>query len=265
MERGARQLTPGDVQQSAMLPPIDIPGAVSLSGFPRDRTVRMWIDWAADHGFRGVAIDGATPGMRARELNRSARRDLASLLRRRELDFAGVDLWIPAAHFVSPEHQDRAHAATVGAIEFARELASLCGNRGAVVSVSLPHGEAGASLDGLRERALLCDVTLADHVWPPRAATDGLEIGLDPATALLAGADPAVELPRISDRLGCVRLSDANSAGRATVGEGRLDLEAFRMSIVGVNWRSSVLIDVRGLEDCAAGAVRALALWAGQA
>ncbi len=245
------------------LPSAPIPAALSLAGLPRDRSVRDWIEWTADQGFRGVALDGMAAGARARDLGRGARRDLASLLRRRELSFLGVDLWIPAAHFASPEHQDRAFAATIGAIELARDLATLNGDADPVLSVCFPAADDLVIRKEIDDAAMGAGVMCANHAWP-FALEDGANIGLDPATVLLAGQDPATELLRCAGKLGCVRLSDADQSGRAAVGSGRLEIDAFRMAMMGVNWRRPLLIDVRGLADGGAAAKDALRRWAGQ-
>lgn len=259
----ARQGASRGVQQSAMLPLFTTPAAVSLAGLARDRSARDWIAWAADKGFRGVAIDGTAPGVRARELGRGARRDLASLLRRRELPFVGIDLWIPPAHFSSHEHQDRAVGAVERAIDLARDLATLTGDREPVLSVSFPASENSAIRSDLVERALNAGVVCADHAWPIDAEVESTRVGIDPATLLLAGADPGAELPRYAGRLGCVRLSDADQSGRAPVGSGRLDVDAYRAAALGVNWQAPVVIDVRGLNDGDGAAKPALALWTG--
>src|SRR5690606_13026801 len=89
------------------------PAALSIAGVRDDPALkgagpRAPIEAAAKAGFRAVALDASAAGLRPRDLDRSARRDLAALLRRLELAFAGLDLWIPPEHFASPEHADRA-------------------------------------------------------------------------------------------------------------------------------------------------------------
>ena len=77
------------------------PLSLSLAGLtPREGVAmepRAAIEWAAGLGYRAVQLDGAAAGVRARDLDRSGRRDLAALLRRLQLGFSGLDLWIPPA------------------------------------------------------------------------------------------------------------------------------------------------------------------------
>ncbi|MEZ6163399.1 MAG: hypothetical protein R3B67_03075 [Phycisphaerales bacterium] len=66
--------------------------AVSTCGF--DPSPRVTIETIATLGHRAVALDVTVPELRPRNLSRSARRDLAALLRKAELELAGLDLWI---------------------------------------------------------------------------------------------------------------------------------------------------------------------------
>lgn len=250
-----------------MFEPFQPDGAISLAGLPREHGLRQHIEWASNAGFRSLVMDGAAPGARARDLDRGARRDLAATLRRRELGFAGVDLWIPTRHFESPDHQDRAVDATVKAIELVRDLASLVGRSTAVLSVALPEDVDPGIANVIAGHAARDGVTIADHTIRSEetesSASHSLKRGLDPATELLAGRDPATSLLNDIGRIACVRLSDADQAGRAALGEGRLDLEAYRIALQGVNWRQSVVIDVRGLPQSASAAEAALQCWEG--
>lgn len=115
---------------------------------PWSRGVRSAIGWVAGVGFRSVHLDAAAPEIRARDLDRSGRRDLAAAVRRASLGFTGLDLWIPAEHFEPGEHADRAHAALLGAIDLAADLRGLVPTGDvsrAVVSVTLPTAYAGAT------------------------------------------------------------------------------------------------------------------------
>lgn len=269
--------------------------AVSLARLSRDRSSRDWIEWAADAGFAGVAIDAMAPGCRARELDRSARRELAALLRRRELALVGVDLWIPASHFLAGNHADRAMSATLGAIELAGELQSLVGGpMGPVLSMVLPseqgrergpesdrrrsqpatpappHQEGDSNISQMaalwREAASRAGVRIADHAPNRHQAGDAqpddpIGVGIDPASVLLRGADPAAEVIRAGEQLRSVRLSDADSAGRCAVGDGALDIRQLRLAIMRVHWRGVVTVDLRGVGEPVAAAVRARELW----
>ena len=247
-----------------MLEPI--PLSVSLAGLdpspglPWSGSVRAPIAWASGLGIGMVRLDGAAPGLRARELDRAARRDLAGLLRRRELGFSGIDLWIPERHFSDPERVDRAVSACAEAAQLAGELAGLLGTGPASVSVQLPAQPQAGVIHAIEQAAERGGVSIADH-GPKGAEREGVVgAGLDPASALLRGEDP--ESIAASGALVSARLSDADDAGRRPVGDqGRLDVRAYGVSLSVGGYTRDVVIDLRGLvaqDQCAR---RAAQLW----
>lgn len=205
--------------------------------------------------------------MRARELDRSARRDVAALLRRLELDLTGLDLWLPGEHLLDPAHVDRAVAAVTGAIGLAAELAPLVGGGGRVVSLMLPPKIGADVLAQIVGEADRQGVRLADHAWPPRAvegvmaATVG--VGLDPAAVALAGESIGDAAARVSDRVVSARLCDLSSAGRVLPGsaDGRLDVLAYRVALSLAPGVVPVVVDVRGLAEQDAAARRMVETW----
>lgn len=228
---------------------------------------RAPIEWAAAAGFRHVTLDAAAPGLRPRELDRSARRDLAALLRRLELTPAGFDLWIPTSHFTDPAHADRAVAAVAAAIDLASDLVTLCAGH-AVVSLTLPRDDLPtATRDTLISHADARHATLADHAWPPpeTATHDALAVGLDPATLLLAGDNPAKAAARLGPRLAVARLSDASEVARVEPGsrEGRLNDLAYVVALETAKYPRPLVLDTRGLPSPAESARRALRWWTG--
>ena len=81
------------------LPPMQhLPLAPTLA--PLGEQPRAALARLSKLGFRHVQLDATQPGLRPRELDRSARRHLAATLRRPEDSPIGVDLWVPASHFV---------------------------------------------------------------------------------------------------------------------------------------------------------------------
>lgn len=226
---------------------------------------RAPLEWAAVAGFRHVTLDASAPGLRPRELDRSARRDLAALLRRLELSLVGIDLWIPTAHFTDAAHTDRAVTAIAAALDLAADLTTLSGGD-RVVSVSLPRdGLATTVRDALISHADRRHATLADHTWPPADAPthDALAVGLDPAALLLAGDNPAKAAARLGARLALARLSDASEVCRVEPGgtQGRLNDLAYTVALTTAKYARPLVLDTRGLPDPADAALRALRWW----
>jgi hypothetical protein len=161
-------------------------GEAAVPTSPRAR-----LEWAATLGFEAVRLDGAEPGLRARDLDRSARRDLASLLRRLEVSFGGIDLWIPASHFSDPAHLARALTAVLAAIELCGDLARLAeGARDATLSIRWPEAGDPGALEEIRARAETVGVAIALRAKPGVQLPEGFGEDLDPAAVLAAGGGP---------------------------------------------------------------------------
>lgn len=267
-----------------------IPLSLALLGVAEPEGLRAQIEWAAKlHAdrpgapdeasdeagrFRALQLNAAAPECRPRLLGRSARRDLAALLRRSELSCSGVDLFIPPDHLTDPAHSDRALSALLDAIDFAAEMAELT-RGGPVLSTLLPDAEDAAApvnsaLSALRERASSQGVRIADCRWPlakrHEPADSPIGVGVDVAQVLLDGSilgDPAREVSRLGPRVVSIRVSDASASGRAEVGSrgGRLDVLALSVAAATGGYRGSAVVDVRGLRDAARGATAALAAW----
>ena len=228
---------------------LSLAGLPHREGAPWSPPPRAAIEWAARLTYRAVQLDGAAPGLRPRELDRSARRDLASLLRRLELRFSGIDLWIPTAHFTDPAQVDRAVQAAAQALDLAAELAQLDGSGKGVVSLALPEKPAPGALAAL---AAACDrsgASIADHAWPPREPHGAIGVGIDPAAALMAGVDPAQEALRLPGAPVSARLSDVGPAGRIPAGRGRLDLLQYEVALVTRGYAGPLIVDLRGVPD----------------
>lgn len=258
-----------------MIDGISPPLSLALAGVTARAGVRAQIEWAASLRFRGVQLNAAAPDARPRDLGRSARRDLASILRRNELRCSGVDLWLPPEHLLDPAHSDRALGAIVDAIAFAGELAELTDGQ-AVLSLVLPSpGSPGvdAMFNAVREACTERGVRVADHRWPQWLATDKpslklidtegtpIGVGLDPAAIFIAEGpigDPSVAAARLGHRVAAARLSDCNLVGRCAVGApgGRLDRLAYSVSLMTAGYRGHLVVDLRGVPDqeAAAGA-----------
>jgi hypothetical protein len=208
--------------------------AVAVAGLPA-RAGSAWgvstpdaAAWIRDQRVRGIALDAARPDCRARDLGRSARRDLAAMLRRTELELTAIDLFIPPEHYTDPARDGRAFETVQQTAMLAVELARLVGGRSRpVVSItlpeSLPEHERG-SLTAVFEKY---GAIGADHTPGAPAPSAWLGAGIDPAACFLAGADPAKRATEPG--VVALRLSNLNATGRCPVNAegGRLDLLAY--------------------------------------
>lgn len=254
-------------------------GGEGESGTPSDP--RSLIEWAASLGYRAVQLDATAAGLRPRELDRSARRDLAAILRRLELGLSGLDLWIPPKHYTDPARAPRAIDAVLQAIDLAADLVSLTragpshsAGRAGVVSLSLPSDPPGSVLSSLADPAERTGVRIADHAWPPSGrslAPDQSEapigIGFDPAGVMLAGDDPVQQAARLGHSIVSARLSDLSPAGRTASGsgDGRLDETAYIASLVTGGYAGSLILDLRGLPRQGRAAREVARRWLGPA
>jgi len=243
---------------------MDLPrpiAGVSLSGLEDPalpRGARALFEWAASAGFRGAALDGASPETRPREMDRSARRGVAATLRRLQLDFAGFEMWIPPEHFLDAARSDRALAALRAALQASAEIAELAGGS-PVVSVILPGDASAELLDELDREGARVGAVLADHAWPaPKHARETVRRGLDPAAVLATGDDPAMAAAAAGDRLAVARLSDLDASGRVAPGEGRLSIDAYIASILTVGGPRTLTLDLRGVRRQAQAAAQTL-------
>ncbi len=235
--------------------------SLALAAFDPAMGVRAQVELARHLGARAVHLSARAPDARPRDLGRSARRDLAALLRRNELRCSGIDLWIPPAHLADATRVDRALAALEAALGLARELADLTDGDG-VLSTKLPApgGAAAGAVDRLEDAAARLGARIADHAWPPcdRDAAAPIGVGIDPAAVLLAGEDPARAASRAGATLVSARLSDAADAGRVEPGVGRLDELAYVVALATAAHAGPLVLDLRGVRDPITAARRTL-------
>lgn len=229
------------------------PRSVSLAGLARNGGEpwaggpREAIRWAASCGFRWVQLDAGA--LRARDLDRSARRDIAATLRREGLRLSGLDLWVPPAHFVSPAEQGRACEALLGAADLLSELAGLMPGSGAAVSTTL-HAQTPAEV--VREISFGFErvgVLIADHAWPARVAGAPFGVGIDPAAIILAKGEVVGELARLAATPIAARLSDFAASSRVPPGEGSLELDAYDALLHTRGFAGARIVDLRGLRE----------------
>ncbi|MCA9307393.1 MAG: hypothetical protein KDA16_12725, partial [Phycisphaerales bacterium] len=197
--------------------------SLALAGLELPGDLGARFAWVKDRGYRAVQLNAAEPGARPRELGRSARRDIAAKARRAEVEVSGVDLWIPAEHFIEDARADRAMSAACEALEYAAEIVALASaGRRAVVSMTLPVSD-----DASRERvdsvaraigecAQRAGAVVGDFQWPPDARSTGepIGVGIDPAAVIAEGVTSAAKAAsRMGERLAAARLTDLSSAG----------------------------------------------------
>lgn len=224
----------------------------------------------AEAGFASLQLDATVAGLRPRELDASARRDLGATLRRSGLSAAGIDFFIPTDHYTNPAQVDRAVASAHAALQLAADLGRV------PLSVNLPIAEVDAGItEGLFAAADGLGVRLAvHHESDPAQLRDWLSskdegivgAAIDPAALLGARHDPISALQAMSTRLAVARLSDGQrgqaDGSRSAVGQGDLDLVAYRVSVdLAPHRLGPVVLDLRMLAEPVAAANTAQSAW----
>lgn len=221
------------------------------------RRLREGVELARVRGCGAVQLDGSAAGMRARELDRSARRDVAATLKREGIGFSGIDLWVPERHFVETANVDRAVRAVVEACGLAGDLARLMEARGVTVCVSLHAGVTPAVVGEISAAALGAGVTMADY----GPGAEGVGLGFDPAAELVAGRDPLARLGEVGPRVADARLTDSTRIGRCAVGSGSLDVRGYRAVLETVTALRWAVVDVRGVVGAEGAVGAAVEAW----
>lgn len=230
----------------------DLSGAAALAeGGPREQIVA-----AATLGYRAIQLDATAEGIRPRQLDRSARRDLAALLRRVGLELSGLDLFIPPDHLSDMAKSDRAVSAIEQAITLAGELRSLGGEGGCPVCLTLPAVVPAATLQHLAAHAVAHGTLLADHAWPPRTpSTDGIGVGVDPPMLIASGAQILPSISKLGGPPVSARLSDLGAFGRTAPGRGSLDRNEYEAALVTAGYSRHVVLDLREVKEARSVAV----------
>lgn len=218
--------------------------------------IKAALDQVASLRLRHVQIAATMSGLRPRDLDRTARRDLLAALRRRELSLSGLDAWIPSEHFADSSLADRAVGATVEIIALAADLGRV------PVSLVMPASSEAAA--AISEAALHAGVSLADHAIdaPPR---EGMGVGIDPAAHLSHNKDPVAAVHAASRRLVAARLVDLLRSGlRGPIGsshEGRLNVQEYRIALSVNEHQRPVIIDARQWSDPQRGIEQSIRAW----
>lgn len=236
-------------------------------------TVREALRRIAKLGFEEVQLDAALAGIRPRELDQRARKDLRAMLGRHSLRCGGLDLFIPRKDWRDAGQIDRAMSAALAAIQLAADLGR------APLSLPLPVADlADDTKQTLVEAADGHDVTLAIHAedqldallaWVTAVDLPVLGAAIDPAPLLGRDEDPARTVARLGARLAVARVTDGQRPTgdewqRCIVGEGDLDVGSYRLAVDLAQQRRAVVLDVRGLSDPVAAAAAGRRAWKDQ-
>ncbi|MEE2681331.1 MAG: hypothetical protein VX641_03060 [Planctomycetota bacterium] len=229
---------------------------------------RAGLELASRLGFRRVTLSAAQPGLRPRDLDRSARRGLQAELRRLELACDAIDLFIPPEHFTQASTIDRALDAVSGAVQLASDLGA-----GGVFLRLPPEDPEEPMLEATIELTRLAQgspVRLLDVGLNGRALrtleagnATALGIGIDTAAWLADHRDPLEGLVAHGALVGGLRLVDLDETGSRTPPErgGRLDLDSLQRALALETSPRSVVLDARGWAEPQTGAVQALTAW----
>lgn len=252
------------------LPPV----AISNAGLPRVASgvagaadfvpagsdARVFFGWARELGYEQVQLDLTQPSLRPRELDGSARRDVAKTIVRTGLQLSGVDLFIPPADFLDAARVDRATAAVLAAIECAAELRTGC-----VVSFVLPSEVDVGVVRAIAAQSERFGVRVADHAWPARAVDAALGhvlgVGIDPAAMMVqtnaaAGKGVAIsarDIPNAIANLATVpfvaRWSEAGIVGRIAHGDRASGLDVLQYAAVlgARGYSGAMVVDLRSV------------------
>ncbi len=216
------------------------------------------LDRLSQARFRFVQLSATQPGLRPRDLDRSARRDLSASLRRFELRLAGLDLWIPPEHFNDPAFVDRAMSAVTATLELAADLGRC------PVSLALPSESPDEEVvESLGQQSARFGVPIADHNTTP-IEDESIGVGLDPAAWLSRESDPAKGVTQHASRLVSARLSDLLDTGlRGPIGQGqgRLDVLAYRVALTSSGYEQPVVADARQWADPWSGLAETAEAW----
>ena len=236
-------------------PPFDL--ALSTLGVSPECPPRQVIEWAAGAGFRAIMLDSARVGVRPRDLDRSARRGLASLLRRLELRLAGAELWIPSEHYASPTNSERAVAAALSSIDMLAELAALI-EADRTLTLTLPADGADEAISVIAQAAHRAEIRIANAAWPWRQPSDDAPIGvaLDPRAITRSGEDP------IAIASSCQQPPDAARwAFTSRRPEEVIDPLGYASALSTAGFRGDVALDLRDAIDPESDAMSALTRW----
>lgn len=229
--------------------------------------------WISSIGARGVQLSAAQPGLRPRELDAGARRDLRATLRRLELVCSGIDAWIPVERWLDGSTVEHT-------LDVVRQCCSLAAELGHVpVCLTLPgpcqdppreERRAEAVAEAIRA-AQTHDVCLADLTWStrqPRAELPHPPVGgcIDPAVLLANACRPVPVITAAAGRVVAARVVDLlRNGARGPIGtlDGQLDPVEYRVALESCRFSGLPVIDARQWADPRAGVLHTMNVWNG--
>ena len=236
---------------------------------PAQGGVRLAIERIAAAGFSRVQLDAALPGIRPRELDKRARKDLLALVGRHGMTVAGLDLFIPRKDFLTADRVDRATSAVLGAIEFAADLGRIPLHL-PLPAKALAEDLKATFIDAADGRGIALAVHAEDQLDDLAAWVDDVDLpclgmSVDPAALLAAGLNPVDLVHQHAKRLTGARLSDVSigdSTTRCAIGEGELDVVAYRVALdLATRRHGGVVLDLRNVEQPLRAAAAARDTW----
>lgn len=217
----------------------------SISSDPRE-SISLASALMSSLGEPRVHLDATFPGLRPRELDRSARRDLASILKRAGVLATGIDLFLPPAHLADASHVDRAVQAILDAVELISDLAALGSIDAGVLCLALPPRPLANAMQAIASAALERSLAIADFsLAAPPDIPASIARGVDCAQAIAAGHDPATLVAR---GVAAIRLCDWDGSKRVPIGKGRLDVQSTVASASVAAPAAPVVVDLRGID-----------------
>jgi sugar phosphate isomerase/epimerase len=236
-------------------------------------SVQEGLEWVSASGIRGVQLSATQAGMRPRDLDVSARRDLRATLRRLELTCSGIDFWIPVEDWLEGATMERAVDAFRQACRMAEEL-----HRAPLsLLVPGPQKESGRQarcadvLATMVQTANVHGVQLANLAWSTgdermKAPYPPMGACIDPAAILASGRRPFPVVTGAAGAIVAARIVDllrTGQRGPLNHEDGQLDVMEFRVALESAGCPGLPVIDARHWSEPRSGILQSLAAWQG--
>lgn len=231
---------------------------VAASTFDAAVWLRDCLHWARSKSFCTITLDATMPGLRPRELDTSARREISVLLKRHELSLAGVDCFVPPAHLLDAAKQTRAMEALEQACNLVESLRSVW-----FISSSLSVGTTVATSSQRASDVAVCTLLPAQL---DKASASHLAHVATKAGTLIADCTHETPLAQCGESAGWARALDPRLVlagakdfasvvlGASPLAQARLPLAAVGLDITTYlallhvrGWTGPVVLDATGV------------------